>query len=164
MAELIEITINVNGRDYRRHVEPRMHLADFLRHELGLTGTHIGCEQGICGNCTVQVGGRAIKSCLMFAAQADGLPVTTVEALADGEELHPLQRAFKEEHGLQCGYCTPGFLMAAEALAAEGRRPTRAQLREELAGVICRCTGYDNVLTAVERYLDEVNATERVDG
>jgi len=153
VAELVEVTIDVNGRDYKRHVEPRMHLADFLRHELGLTGTHVGCEQGVCGNCTVLVDGQAIKSCLMFAPQADGLRVQTVESLADGDELHPLQQAFRDVHGLQCGYCTPGFLMTALALAAEGRRPTREELREELAGVVCRCTGYANVLTAVERYL-----------
>src|SRR5690349_595173 len=151
----VEVIINVNGRDYRRRVEARMHLADFLRHELGLTGTHIGCEQGICGNCTVVVDGQAIKSCLMFAAQADGCQVTTVESLATEEELHPLQQAFKEEHGLQCGYCTPGFLMTATALAAEGRALTREEVEEELAGVICRCTGYRNVVTAVQRYLAE---------
>jgi aerobic-type carbon monoxide dehydrogenase small subunit (CoxS/CutS family) len=167
MAEQLEVTINVNGRDYRRQIESRMHLADFLRHELGLTGTHVGCEQGICGNCTLLVDGQAVKSCLMFAAQADGQRVTTVESLATDEELHPLQQVFKEEHGLQCGYCTPGFLMLATALAAEGRRCSRDELREELAGVICRCTGYRNVITAVGRYLDEVAVArepESVDG
>jgi carbon-monoxide dehydrogenase small subunit len=153
VPERVEVTINVNGRDQRRQVEPRMHLADFLRHELGLTGTHVGCEQGVCGNCTVLVEDEAVKSCLMFAPQADGLRVTTVEALADGEELHPLQQAFKDAHGLQCGYCTPGFLMTATAIAAQGRRPSREELREELSGVICRCTGYSNILTAVARYL-----------
>ena len=111
-----------------------MHLADFLRHELGLTGTHIGCEQGVCGNCTVLVDGQAVKSCLMFAPQADGQRVTTVESLADEEELHPLQQAFKDAHALQCGYCTPGFLMTAVAIAAEGRDPSREELREELVG------------------------------
>jgi carbon-monoxide dehydrogenase small subunit len=153
MSDRVEVTINVNGREYRRHVEPRMHLADFLRHDLGLTGTHVGCEQGVCGNCTVLVDGQAVKSCLMFAPQADGLNVQTVESLTDGDALHPLQRAFQEAHGVQCGYCTPGFLMTAMALAAEGRPMTRDELREQLAGVICRCTGYANVLTAVERYL-----------
>jgi carbon-monoxide dehydrogenase small subunit len=155
MAERVDANITVNGRTYRRRVEARMHLADFLRHELGLTGTHIGCEQGICGNCTVLVDGQAIKSCLMFAAQADGREVATVESLASEDELHPLQQVFKEEHGLQCGYCTPGFLMTATALAAEGRRLSRDEVREELAGVVCRCTGYRNVVTAVERYLAE---------
>ncbi len=164
MPENVEVTINVNGREYRRTVEARLHLADFLRHELGLTGTHIGCEQGVCGNCTVLVDGQAVKSCLMFTAQADGQRVTTVESLADGDELHPLQQAFKDAHALQCGYCTPGFLMAATAIAAEGRRLSRDELREQLAGVICRCTGYSNIITAVESYLDQVGAAESVDG
>lgn len=163
MPDRVEVTINVNGRDYRRTVEARMHLADFLRHELGFTGTHIGCEQGVCGNCTVLVDGQAVKSCLMLTPQADGQRVTTVEALADGDELHPLQQAFKDAHALQCGYCTPGFLMAATAIAAEGRRLSREELREQLAGVICRCTGYSNIITAVERYLEDV-AAESVDG
>ncbi|MBV8941487.1 MAG: (2Fe-2S)-binding protein [Solirubrobacterales bacterium] len=163
MPERVEVTISVNGRTHRRQVEPRMHLADFLRHELGLTGTHIGCEQGVCGNCTVLVDGQAVKSCLMFAAQADGQRVTTVESLAE-EELHPLQQAFKDAHALQCGYCTPGFLMAAAAIAAEGRRPSREELREELSGVICRCTGYENILIAVERYLEDRGEVEAVGG
>jgi carbon-monoxide dehydrogenase small subunit len=168
MPEHVEVSVTVNGRTYRRLVEGRTHLADFLRHELGFTGTHIGCEQGICGNCTVLVDGAAVKSCLMFAAQADGRQVRTVESLADDDELHPLQRIFKEEHGLQCGYCTPGFLMTAMAMAAEGHRLTRDEVREELAGVICRCTGYRNVVTAVERYVAEAAAgsleVEPVDG
>jgi carbon-monoxide dehydrogenase small subunit len=164
MPDHIDVTITVNGRDYRRQVEPRMHLADFLRHELGLTGTHVGCEQGVCGNCTVLVDGQAIKSCLMFAPQADGAQVTTVESLAGEEQLHPLQQAFKEAHALQCGYCTPGFLMAATALAADGRRLTRDEVREELAGVICRCTGYSNIVTAVERYLNDRVDAGKLDG
>jgi carbon-monoxide dehydrogenase small subunit len=164
MAELVEINVTVNGRRYRRQVEPRVHLADFLRHELGFTGTHIGCEQGVCGNCTVVVGGEAIKSCLMLAAQADGEEVVTVESLASGEQLSPLQQAFKDEHGLQCGYCTPGFLMTAEAIASSGARPTREELRELLAGVLCRCTGYENVITAVQLYLDGRTPVEVRDG
>lgn len=164
MPEHVEVNINVNGRDYRRHVESRMHLADFLRHELALTGTHIGCEQGVCGNCTVLVDGKAIKSCLMFTPQADGQHVTTVEALADEDALHPVQQAFKDAHGLQCGYCTPGFLMTAIALASEPERMTRDELREQLAGVICRCTGYTNIITAVESYLDECHNGEQHDG
>jgi aerobic carbon-monoxide dehydrogenase small subunit len=155
VPDTVDITVTVNGREYRRAVEPRVHLADFLRHELGLTGTHIGCEQGVCGNCTVLVGGEAIKSCLMLAPQADGEEVLTVEALAPGDELHPLQQAFKDAHALQCGYCTPGFLMTATAIAASERRPTRDELREELAGVLCRCTGYENILDATERYLGD---------
>jgi carbon-monoxide dehydrogenase small subunit len=164
MPERVEVTITVNGREYRRRVEARLHLADFLRHELGLTGTHIGCEQGVCGNCTVLVDGQAVKSCLMFAAQADGQQVITVEALATDEELHPLQQAFKDAHGLQCGYCTPGFLMLALGIAAEGRRLDRDQVREQLSGVICRCTGYENVVTAVERYLAESTSGVGADG
>jgi aerobic-type carbon monoxide dehydrogenase small subunit (CoxS/CutS family) len=153
VPDRIDISVTVNGREYRRSVEPRLHLADFLRHELGLTGTHVGCEQGVCGNCTVLVGDNAVKSCLMFAVQTDGLELTTVEALAPGEGLSALQQAFKDEHALQCGFCTPGFLMTATALARSGARPTRDELREELAGVLCRCTGYEPIVTAVEAYL-----------
>jgi aerobic-type carbon monoxide dehydrogenase small subunit (CoxS/CutS family) len=160
----VPISVTVNGRAYRRDVEPRVHLADFLRHELGLTGTHIGCEQGVCGNCTVLVDGEAVKSCLMFAAQADGTNVETVESLADGDQLHPLQQAFKEAHALQCGYCTPGFLMMATAIAADGGRPTRDELRDQLAGVLCRCTGYQNIITAVEQFLDEREEAGALDG
>ncbi len=164
MPDPVQISVTVNGRAYRRDVEPRVHLADFLRHDLGLTGTHIGCEQGVCGNCTVLVDGEAVKSCLMFAAQADGTSVQTVESLADGDRLHPLQQAFKETHALQCGYCTPGFLMMATAIAADGGRPSRDELREQLAGVLCRCTGYQNILTAVEQFLDEREEAGALDG
>jgi aerobic-type carbon monoxide dehydrogenase small subunit (CoxS/CutS family) len=164
MPDPVQISVTVNGRAYRRDVEPRVHLADFLRHDLGLTGTHIGCEQGVCGNCTVLVDGEAVKSCLMFAAQADGTSVQTVESLADGDRLHPLQEAFKETHALQCGYCTPGFLMMATAIAADGGRPSRDELREQLAGVLCRCTGYQNILTAVEQFLDEREEAGALDG
>lgn len=153
MSERVEVTVTVNGREYRRSVEPRLHLADFLRHELGLTGTHVGCEQGVCGNCTVLIGDEAVKSCLYFAVQADGLKVTTVEALARADGLSPLQQAFKDEHALQCGFCTPGFLMTAAALARAGGSPTRDEIRVELAGVLCRCTGYEPIVNAVQRYL-----------
>ena len=155
MAEqLIEVTVAVNGRPYTRTVEARTHLADFLRNELGMTGTHVGCEQGVCGNCTVLVDGEAVKSCLMLAPQVDGLEVTTVEGLAENGGLTGLQQAFKDAHALQCGFCTPGFLMTATALATAERPPaTRDEIREELTGVICRCTGYENIVTAVERYL-----------
>jgi carbon-monoxide dehydrogenase small subunit len=156
MAEqTIEVTVTVNGREYSRAVQARTHLADFLRQELGLTGTHVGCEQGVCGNCTVLVEGEAIKSCLMLAPQVEGLHVTTVEGLTDNGGLNRLQQAFKDAHALQCGFCTPGFLMTATALAAADRPPAdRAEIRDELAGVICRCTGYENIVTAVERYLN----------
>lgn len=147
------IDAEVNGRRVTAQVPTRLHVADFLRHQMGLTGTHVGCEQGVCGMCTVLVDGEAVKSCLMFAAQLDRSVVETVESLAPGEELAALQQAFKEEHGLQCGFCTPGFLMTATALARENRRLTRQELKEELAGVMCRCTGYEFILNAVERHL-----------
>ena len=155
MSDTVEVTLRVNGRSYRRRVEPRLHLADFLRHELGLTGTHIGCEQGVCGNCTVMLGDDAVKSCLMFAVQADGHEVTTVEALGPGDGLSPLQQLFKDEHALQCGFCTAGFLMTATALARRNARASREEIREELAGVLCRCTGYEPIVNAVERHLAE---------
>jgi aerobic-type carbon monoxide dehydrogenase small subunit (CoxS/CutS family) len=152
--QVVELTVTVNGREYTRAVEARMHLADFLREELGLAGTHIGCEQGVCGNCTVLVEGQAVKSCLMLAPQVDGLEVSTVEGLSPESGLNDLQQAFKDAHALQCGFCTPGFLMTATALKAGGQRfVNREEIRDELAGVICRCTGYEHVVTAVERYL-----------
>jgi carbon-monoxide dehydrogenase small subunit len=162
--QLVGITVTVNGRHYSRTVEARTHLADFVRGELGLTGTHIGCEQGVCGNCTVLVEGEAIKSCLMLAPQVDGLSVTTVEGLADDGGLNRLQQAFKDAHALQCGFCTPGFLMTAMALAGTDRPlADRAEIRDELAGVICRCTGYEHIVTAVERFLT-AEAVDRADG
>ena len=149
---LIDVRLTVNGEPVERAVEPRRSLVDFLRHDLGLTGTHVGCEQGVCGMCTVLLDGEPIKSCIMLAAQADGAEVTTIEAL-NGEELHPAQRAFKEAHGLQCGYCTPAFILTSVALRERGLDIPREELKEELAGVLCRCTGYQNILTAVETYL-----------
>ena len=149
---LIDIRLAVNGEPVQRAVEPRRSLVDFLRHDLGLTGTHVGCEQGVCGMCTVLLDGEPIKSCIMLAAQADGARITTIEAL-NGEELHPAQRAFKEAHGLQCGYCTPAFVLTTVALGERGLQLEREELKEELAGVLCRCTGYQNILTAVESYL-----------
>jgi len=149
---LIDVRLTVNGEPVERAVEPRRSLVDFLRHDLGLTGTHVGCEQGVCGMCTVLLDGEPIKSCIMLAAQADGAEITTIEAL-NGEELHPAQRAFKEAHGLQCGYCTPAFILTSVALRERGLDLPREELEEELAGVLCRCTGYQNILTAVETYL-----------
>ena len=151
-----QLSVTVNGDVYERTVEPRRLLVDFVRHDLGLYGTHVGCEQGVCGMCTVLLNGEPVKSCLLLAPQADGQTLTTVESLADGDELHPLQQSFREAHGLQCGYCTPGFLMTALALSQRGVKPRREELREELAGVLCRCTGYQNIVTAVERYLERV--------
>lgn len=156
MADEIQITATINGESVTTQVSSRMHVADFLRGPLGLTGTHVGCEQGACGMCTVIVDGVAVKSCLMLAPQLDGAVVETVESLATSDgELNRLQQLFHEEHGLQCGFCTPGFLMTATALSREGRSVSRDDLREELAGVLCRCTGYEFLITAVDRYLQE---------
>jgi aerobic-type carbon monoxide dehydrogenase small subunit (CoxS/CutS family) len=149
----VVVSLVVNGARVTEQVPTRLHLAEFLRRRLGLTGTHVGCEQGVCGMCTVLVDGKAVKSCLMLAAQCDGASVETVESLAPSEELAALQQAFKEEHGLQCGFCTPAFLMTATALERSGERPDREALKEELAGVMCRCTGYEFILNAVERHL-----------
>jgi aerobic-type carbon monoxide dehydrogenase small subunit (CoxS/CutS family) len=146
-----EISLTVNGQTYTRAVEPRLLLSDFLRQSLGLTGTHVGCEHGVCGACTVLLEGRAVRSCLVFAIQCDGASITTVEGLArqDGE-LHPLQEAFRECHGLQCGFCTPGFLMTLVPYLTEHPAPTEAEIREALSGNLCRCTGYQNIVRAVQ--------------
>jgi aerobic carbon-monoxide dehydrogenase small subunit len=143
------IQLTVNGRAYERAVEVRMTLADFLRDELNLTGTHLGCEHGICGACTILFDGEAVRSCLLLAVQADGANLMTVEGLAQGKELHPLQRAFHENHALQCGFCTPGFLMTAVAFLQETQSPTEAQVREAISGNICRCTGYAPIVQAI---------------
>jgi len=143
------IQLTVNGRAYERAVEVRMTLADFLRDELNLTGTHLGCEHGMCGACTILFDGEAVRSCLLLAVQADGANLMTVEGLAQGEELHPLQRAFHENHALQCGFCTPGFLMTAVAFLQETQSPTEAQVREAISGNICRCTGYAPIVQAI---------------
>jgi carbon-monoxide dehydrogenase small subunit len=152
---LVALTTTVNGEEVTATVPARLHVADFLRQKLGLTGTHVGCEQGSCGMCTVVVDGEAVKSCLMLACQLDGRNVQTVESLAEDDELNPLQQCFKEEHALQCGFCTPGMLMTATALAHQGGSPSREEIREEIAGVLCRCTGYENIVTAIERYFAE---------
>jgi carbon-monoxide dehydrogenase small subunit len=147
----VKITVNVNGRAQEREVEPRTLLVHFLREQLGLTGTHIGCETTICGACTVHLDGRAVKSCTMFAVQVDGRNVTTVEGLAaDAEHLHPVQTGFWEEHGLQCGYCTPGMIMTTSALLAENPNPSEAEIRHAIEGNICRCTGYQQIVNAVQ--------------
>jgi aerobic carbon-monoxide dehydrogenase small subunit len=143
------IQLTVNGRAYERAVEVRMTLADFLRDELNLTGTHLGCEHGMCGACTILFDGEAVRSCLLLAVQADGANLNTVEGLAQGDELHPLQRAFHENHALQCGFCTPGFLMTAVAFLQETQSPTEAQVREAISGNICRCTGYAPIVQAI---------------
>ena len=144
------ITVTVNGQSYRRQVEPRLLLSDFLRHTLGLTGTHVGCEHGVCGACTILLDGAPVRSCLLFAVQADGQTVTTVEGLAEGpENLHPIQRGFWEAHGLQCGFCTPGILMTLVPFLEQNPHPTEAQVREAISGNLCRCTGYQHIVDAV---------------
>ena len=149
MTDSRRITVKVNGVDYERWVEPRRLLVDFLRDDLELIGTHIGCEHGICGSCTVLFNGRAVRSCLMFAVQADGADIKTVEGLADGKQLHPLQAAFREKHGLQCGYCTPGMLMTAYEFLNENPDPSEEEARKSMSGVLCRCTGYKQVVDSV---------------
>ncbi len=144
-----QIIINVNGTDHKRAVEPRVSLGDFLRHEMGLTGTHFGCEHGVCGACTVLVNGVSIRSCLMFAVQADGCKIETVEGLSQaGAPLHPLQQAFRDQHALQCGFCTPGMLMTLIELLSETNNPTEDEVRDAISGNICRCTGYQPIVEA----------------
>jgi aerobic carbon-monoxide dehydrogenase small subunit len=151
MTEAYELTATVNGIAQRANVEPRSSLADFLRHDLALTGTHIGCEQGVCGACTVRVDGELVRSCLMFAVQADGCRIDTVEGMAGAGELHPIQEAFRAEHGLQCGFCTPGLLLSVERLLERTPDPSEAEIREFLSGNVCRCTGYNGIIAAVQR-------------
>ncbi len=146
----VPVEVNVNGRSYRREVEPRMLLVEFIREELALTGTHIGCETTYCGACTVILDGLAVKSCTMFAVQADGGEILTVEGLEKDGKLDPVQQAFSDEHGLQCGYCTPGFLMSVTHLLAKNSTPDDKQIRKGIAGNVCRCTGYQNIMTAIK--------------
>lgn len=149
MTKRTEITIRANGKPRSGIVEPRRLLADFLREDLGLTGTHLGCEHGVCGACTVLLDGVAIRSCLLFAIQADGCDVQTVEGLGEDDELHPLQRAISEQHGLQCGFCTPGVLMAATDLLQRTPTPSEPEVRAAMSGNLCRCTGYHGIVQAV---------------
>ena len=149
MSLIRDIKLTVNGVEYTGRVEVRMTLADFLRGELDLTGTHLGCEHGICGACTILVNGHAVRSCLLLAVQADGANLMTVEGLAQGEDLNPLQRAFQGNHALQCGFCTPGFLMTACELLVDIPEPTHEQVREGISGNICRCTGYAPIIQAI---------------
>ena len=162
MSQSISITVKVNEKEYKRAVEPRLLLSDFLRHELGLTGTHVGCEHGVCGACTILFEGESARSCLMFAVQADGHNITTVEGLAPScsshlrtegaseGSLHPLQQAFWEAHGLQCGYCTPGILMTLIPFLKQTPNPSEEEIRHALSGNLCRCTGYQHIVDAVK--------------
>jgi carbon-monoxide dehydrogenase small subunit len=149
-VQLVTVEVTVNGQKYRRRIEPRLLLVEFIREELGLTGTHVGCDTSYCGACTVELDGVAVKSCTLFAVQADGCEVLTVEGLEREGKLHPLQQSFSEHHGLQCGYCTPGMLMSSHALLEENPGADRKAIRKAIAGNVCRCTGYQNILKAVE--------------
>jgi aerobic-type carbon monoxide dehydrogenase small subunit (CoxS/CutS family) len=148
------VVVTVNGRTYSEDVEQRLLLSDFLRHTLGLTGTHVGCEHGVCGACTIRLDGAAVRSCLLLAVQADGCTIETVEGLAANGELHPLQEAFREQHALQCGFCTSGILMAAANLLEQDRTPTRDDIVEMLSGHLCRCTGYEPIVDAIAQVAD----------
>ncbi|RWR11952.1 (2Fe-2S)-binding protein [Siminovitchia fortis] len=159
--EKMKVNMTVNGRERSAEAEPRMLLAHFLRDELGLTGTHIGCDTSQCGACTVMVDGAAVKSCTMLAVQADGTEVTTVEGIGTVDNLHPMQQGFWEEHGLQCGYCTSGVMMAMIGLLNENPNPTEKEIREGLEGVICRCTGYQFIVKAVQKAIQIMAETDR---
>jgi aerobic-type carbon monoxide dehydrogenase small subunit (CoxS/CutS family) len=151
---VIPVELTVNRRAYREEVEPRLLLSDFLRHTLGLTGTHVGCEHGVCGACTVRLDGAAVRSCLLLAVQADGRAVETVEGLASNGELHPLQVAFREHHALQCGFCTSGILMSAAELVERGERVPREEIVDLLSGHLCRCTGYEPIVDAIDQVVN----------
>jgi len=149
----LDITLSVNGVQVSRRVAPRVHLVDFLRDELGLTGSHIGCEHGVCGACTVRVNGEIVRGCLMLAVQADGCNVETIEGISDSGEARDLQKAFHEKNALQCGFCTPGMLMAAQDLVLKNIKPTREEIREHISGNYCRCTGYQAIVDAIEEVI-----------
>lgn len=157
MSNLFTVTLTVNGTQYQRTIEPRLLLSDFLRHDLGLTGTHVGCEHGVCGACTILFDGQPVRSCIMFAVQANGHELMTVEGLSpDGKTLHPLQQGFWEAHGLQCGYCTPGFLITLVPFLAENPTPSEEEIREAISGNLCRCTGYQNIVEAVKLAAEKI--------
>ncbi|MFN7035127.1 MAG: (2Fe-2S)-binding protein [Bellilinea sp.] len=150
MAQTVKINVTVNGEQVEREVEPRLLLSDFIRHDLGLTGTHVGCEHGLCGACTILMDGEAVRSCTIFAVQADGHEIQTVESLGTPDNLHPIQQAFIEKHALQCGFCTPGFLMTLVDYLGDNPNPTEEEIREAIDGNFCRCTGYFNIIEAVK--------------
>jgi aerobic-type carbon monoxide dehydrogenase small subunit (CoxS/CutS family) len=161
MPEKVTVRLTVNGKAYERQVEPRYLLADFLRHEIGLKGTHIGCEHGVCGACTVMIDGRTARSCLHFAVAVEGCEIATVEGLAGDGALTPIQQAFHEHHALQCGYCTPGFLMTTTELLQRNPTPSTEEIRQALTNNICRCTGYANIVSAVGAAAEAMRATRR---
>lgn len=150
MTQLVKINVTVNGVPYEREVEPRLLLSDFIRHDLQLTGTHVGCEHGLCGACTIILDGQSVRSCIMFAVMADGSKIETVESLGTPHHLHPVQEAFMEKHALQCGFCTPGFLMTIVDYLGDNKNPTDEEIREAIDGNFCRCTGYENIVEAVK--------------
>jgi aerobic carbon-monoxide dehydrogenase small subunit len=156
-----KISVKVNEKAYSRNVEVRQNLCDFLREELDLTGTHIGCEHGACGACTVLFNGESIRSCLMFAVQAAGAEITTVEGLSQGDQLHPLQESFRECHALQCGYCTPGFLLTLVPFLRDHPDPSEDEIRKALSGNLCRCTGYQNIVLAVTKFIEKQSGRAR---
>jgi aerobic-type carbon monoxide dehydrogenase small subunit (CoxS/CutS family) len=161
MPEKVTVRLTVNGKAYERQVEPRYLLADFLRHEIGLKGTHIGCEHGVCGACTVMIDGRTARSCLHFAVAVEGCEIATVEGLAGDGALTPIQQAFHENHALQCGYCTPGFLMTTTEFLQRNPAPSTEEIRQALTNNICRCTGYANIVKAVGAAAEAMRATPR---
>ena len=154
MDQTLVVTLTVNGTQVTRSVQPRQHLVDFLRDELGLTGSHIGCEHGVCGACTLRVNGEIVRGCLMLAVQANGCRVETIEGLSDSKELAKLQKAFHEKNALQCGFCTPGMLMAAQDLVRLNKKPTREEIRSHISGNYCRCTGYQAIVDAIEEVIN----------
>jgi len=158
MGNLHHVSVVVNGQRYERDVEARLLLSDFIRHDLGLTGTHVGCEHGLCGACTILFDGEPMRSCLMFAVQANGHEVVTVEGLGTPDNLHPLQQAFMDEHALQCGYCTPGFLMSLVAYLKVNPTPNEEEILEAIDGNICRCTGYENIIRAAKKASEKMAA------
>ena len=157
MDNTFELTVTVNGTSYQETVDPRILLSDFLRDRLGLTGTHVGCEHGVCGACTVLLNGAAVRSCLIFAPQVHQQEIMTVEGLGTVDDLHPLQEAFKETHGLQCGFCTPGFLITLLPWLEENPNPTEDEIREAISGNLCRCTGYQHIIDAVKLAAEKMN-------
>jgi carbon-monoxide dehydrogenase small subunit len=164
MSELHTVAVLVNGQDYQRQVEPRLLLSDFLRHDLGLSGTHVGCEHGVCGACTVLLEGVPIRSCLTLAVQVDGRSITTVEELAPSlTELHPLQQAFQDAHGLQCGFCTPGILLTLLPFLRENPTPSELDVRKAISGNLCRCTGYQHIVDAALLAADRLKQTTPMD-
>jgi aerobic carbon-monoxide dehydrogenase small subunit len=160
---LRQITLRVNGQEYTGQAEVRKTLADFIREDCGLTGTHLGCEHGVCGACTILMNGEAVRSCLLFAVQAEGTELMTVEGLADGDQLHPIQQAYWDHHALQCGFCTPGFLMTTYAFLRDSPHPSEREIREGIAGNLCRCTGYQNIVKAVAAAAETLAAGARLE-